>query len=138
MRFTASLADQRSEELARYIRRNNLRIYGTGENDTSIPDGAEDAQMTAEECERRVLSLFSDKLKLDVRREDTEAVHHLRKRLKRETPSGIIVRFVSRRARNSVISARGQKGLRDSGVVLVEDLASYSGSKETRDEKNAF
>ena len=35
VRFTAGLADQRSEELSSYIRRNNSRVYGVTKDDNS-------------------------------------------------------------------------------------------------------
>ena len=39
VRFTAGLADQRSEELSSYRRRNNLRIYGVTEGDNNRSRG---------------------------------------------------------------------------------------------------
>ena len=50
VRFTAGLADQRSEELSFYIRRNNLRIYGVTEGDNNGSRGGEEKEETSEEC----------------------------------------------------------------------------------------
>ena len=95
VRFTAGLADQRSEELSNYIRRNNIRIYGIQERNSGSSGNAE----TSEECEEKVLSLFRDKLQLNIKKEDTETVHRLGRKQQKGTPRGIIVRFVSRRVK---------------------------------------
>ena len=134
VKCTADLADRRSEELSVYMRRNNLRIFGI---DEAGRDGKEE---TPEECEGRVLKLFRDKLKVKVERGDIEALHRLGTRKpqpQRRTPGsspgsstqqqqqqgaprGIIVRFVSRRVRDSVLYAR--RLLRGTRALIVEDL----------------
>ena len=77
VRFTAGLADQRSEELSSYIRRNNSRVYGVTEDNNNGSRGGEEAEETPEEYEKKILSIIRDKLTVDVRREDIEAVHRL-------------------------------------------------------------
>ena len=49
-----------------------------------------------------------------------EAVHRLGRKQRKDAPRGIIARFVSRSVRDSVIRAR--RNLRQSGIVIVEDL----------------
>ena len=120
VRFTAGLADQRSEELSSYIRRNNLRIYGITEGDSSWSRSGEEIEETPEKCEKKILSIIRDRLRVDVMRGDIEAVHRLGRKQQKNTPRGIIVRFVSRRVRGSVIGAR--KNWVKSGIVIVEDL----------------
>ena len=67
VRFTAGLADQRSEELYSYIRRNNLKIYGVTEGDNNGSQGGEEIEETSEECEKKIPSIIIDRLKVDVR-----------------------------------------------------------------------
>ena len=67
VRFTAALADQSSEELSSYIRRNNLRIYGVTEGDNNGSRGGEETSETSEECEKKIPSIIRDRLKVDVR-----------------------------------------------------------------------
>lgn len=118
-RHLAELADQRSEELSCYIRRNNMRIYGIKEPDDGPPE-------TQQQCEEKVLSLINKKLKLNVRSEDIEAVHRLGQRRSSNPSSstskkrGIIVRFISRRVRDAVLYAR--RDLKGTNIVFVEDL----------------
>ena len=53
-----------------------------GDDEASTPDGERNAEETAEECDRIFFSLFRDKLKPDVSRENIEAVLRLRKKQK--------------------------------------------------------
>ena len=137
---TADLADSRSEELACYVRRNNIRIFGVDE--TTGRDGRDE---TPAECEKKVLQLFREKLKVKVELADIEAVHRLggKKPASRPGPStqqqqrqprGIIVRFVSRRVRDSVLYARRE--LRGTRKLIVEDLTprAYSLLCKVRDD----
>ena len=70
------------------------------------------------------MSIIRDRLKVDVRKEEIEAVHRLGRKQQKDTPKGIIVRFVSRRVRDSVIRAR--RNLRQSRIVIVEDLTPHA------------
>ena len=116
VRQRAEVADRNNEQLAAYVRRNNLRIYGIPES-----EGNRAEPETQEQCEKKVLSLLRSKLKLDIRLEDMEVAHRLgRRQPDRQTPRGIIVRFLSRRAREAVIRAR--RNLRGTRTVIVEDL----------------
>ncbi|KAK7102729.1 hypothetical protein V1264_020910 [Littorina saxatilis] len=144
-RTLAHHTEERLNELDLYVRRNNLRIYGLSEgvesgglNGGSSPSeqtrqgngsgsgrqGNRDGQQLPEqqsECEKKVLALFNNKLSVKVSPEDIEAVHRLgRLQRDRSTPRGTIVRFVSRRIRDQILFNR--RGLKGSGVVIVEDL----------------
>lgn len=127
VKFTAELADRRSEELGTYIRRNNIRIFGVPETSGGRNEEAAGA------CEDKMLKLFRDRLKTKVEPGDIEAVHRLGQPRKKPTPSGssgqsgdkspprgIIVRFVSRKVRDAVLYSR--KLLRGTGITIVEDL----------------
>ena len=107
-KFLAELAEKRAEDLDSYGRRNNIRIYGVKEE-------------RGEDCEAKVLNIVHDKLKVDLKKENIEAVHRLgAKKENQQTSRGIIVRFVSRRNRDSVFYAK--RNLRDTGIVIAEDL----------------
>ena len=123
VKHTAELADKRSEDLSSYVRRNNMRIFGI---DEATGNGR---QETTQQCEDKVLSLFREKLKLKIERNDIEAVHRIgsvkpgnnpSSSGSKKTPRTIIVRFVNRKTRDEVLYSR--KNLRGSGVVMVEDL----------------
>ena len=111
--YATALAVNHSNEANQYNRRNNLRIYGLSEK-----TGDEDE----EELETRVLELFQSMGVKDIRSEDVEAVHRLRrpKAAKSDSPRGVIVRFISRKHRDRVIKNRKQ--LKGSKTVIVEDL----------------
>lgn len=122
-KYLAQLVDSKVNDLALYSRRNNLRIYGIQEESKRGDSNRQEQPQleTSQECEQKVLQLFKAQLKLNIRREDIEAVHRLGRRQEgRKTPRGIIVRFVSRRTRDDVIFKR--RNLRGTGVVVVEDL----------------
>lgn len=139
-RTLAHHTEERLNELDLYVRRNNLRVYGLSEgvesggpNGGSNPSeqtrqgsgrqGNRDGQQPEQqsECEKKVLALFNNKLNVKVSPDDIEAVHRLgRLQRDRNTPRGTIVRFVSRRIRDQILYNR--RGLKGSGVVIVEDL----------------
>lgn len=120
-RHLAELADRRAEENSAYMRRNNLRIFGLAECSAESP----------QQCEDKVLALFRNQLKVNVSRDDIEAVHRVGQRRPEPSssssgssdfkPRGIIVRFISRRVRDNVLYSR--KKLKGSRLVLVEDLS---------------
>ena len=110
----AKLADDRSDFLEQYSRNYNLRLYFVDE-----PDGE-----SATQCEETVLRIFNEKMGLrHIKREHLDAVHRLGRNRNNGQPRGIIVRFVSRRERDEVISNR-KKLRRSAGksVMVVEDL----------------
>ena len=112
----AELADRRAEEVSAYVRRSNLRIYG-------VQEGENGAEETGDQCEEKVLSLFNRKLNIAVKREDLEAVHRVGPKARqgpKNSGRGIIVCFVSRRVRDSVLYSR--KRLKGTRVTMVEDL----------------
>ena len=61
-------ADKRVEELAAYVRRNNMRIFGVEEKIEG-----EKSKESTEECEQKVLKLLNEKLKLNVQSGDIGA-----------------------------------------------------------------
>ena len=94
-----------------------MRIYGVTEGDNNGSQGGEE---TEKECEKKILFIIRDRLKVDVRKEEIEAVHRFGRKQQKDTPSGIIVRFVPWRVDDSVI--RAHRNLRKSGIATVEDL----------------
>ena len=73
MKFTAGLADQHCKELSNYIRRNNIRIDGVQECNSSNSRGGEDTE-TQNQCEEKILTVFTNKLRLNIKKDDIEAV----------------------------------------------------------------
>ena len=88
-----------------YTRRENVRVFGIAED-------------VGENCVTKVFNLFREKVNADVKIEDVEVAHRVKG--PRSGPRGIIVRFANRAAKASVI--RNRRALKDSGVVIVEDL----------------
>lgn len=116
VRERAEHADKRVEELSQYSRLENLRFYG-------IPE-ASGREEKVEECEEKIVKVCVEKLKVPIKKEDIAAVHRLGKRDKdREGSRAVIVRFVSRRVRDSVI--RERRRLSKTGIVIVEDLTPH-------------
>nr|KAG5693511.1 hypothetical protein BaRGS_006213 [Batillaria attramentaria] len=135
----AAAAKKDSEELEQYGRRNNVRMFGVPESDDE----------TVEACEAKALKIIHEKLGLTkIGPRDIDAIHRLgarKRRQQRRHPQGarddggsdsdsdaekrprpIIIRFVSRKCTQSVLTNR--RKLKNSGVVIVEDLtqARYS------------
>jgi len=114
----ARRADDRSNFNEQYNRNYNLRIYFV----------AEPKEETSKQCEETVLQLFHDKLGLvHIKERDLDAVHRLgKKNPSTKTPRGIIVRFLSRKTREEVISNRRKlkklPGQTTRAVVIVDDL----------------
>ena len=76
---------------------------------------------TQAQCEEKLLTLFRDKLWLNIKKDDIVAVHQLGRRHQKDSLRGIIVRLVSRRFWDLVILSC--KKLRGTGIVIVEDLS---------------
>lgn len=119
-----NVAARRADELDQYIRRNNIRIYGVKEDGEDADSGL---------CERKILDIIHNKLELkDVTASDIEAAHRLNSQnsataggnagaaAQRPPTRSIIVRFVSRKTRDSVLYNR--RKLKNSGITMVEDL----------------
>ena len=79
MKFTAGFADQRNEELSNYMRRNNIRIYGVQECNSSNSGGGEDTE-TQDQREEKGLAVFRDKLRRNVKKDNIEVVHRFGRR----------------------------------------------------------
>ena len=76
---------------------------------------------TSIECDQKVLQLLETKLKLNIKTEDIEAVHHLsRRETGKKTPRDIIICFIFGRIRDEVLYMAGN--LRGTGIILVQDL----------------
>ena len=94
-------------ELEQYGRMNNVRVFGLKESEGEM----------AKECEEKFISLVKNKLKIDIRTEDLEAVHRVGRS---GGDRAIIARFISRK--NTARVLRGRRVLKGSGVSIAEDL----------------
>lgn len=113
VRESAMRAEKKAEELSQYSRLENLRFFG-------IPESMNNEE-TAEECEDKIINICASKLKVKVKKEDIAAAHRLGRRDKNKKGGrAIIVRFISRKVRDSVIKER--RKLKASGIVITEDL----------------
>lgn len=118
--YRAQMADSRSNDLEQYGRNYNIRMYG-------VPEAEKE---TNEQCEEKVLAIFKEKLGLkDITLKDIDVAHRLGERRQLNQERGgraIIVRFISRRVRNLVISKRRllkkKPGQKERPVTIVEDL----------------
>ena len=114
----AELADERSNFVEQYGRNYNIRIFNVAEPDNETP----------EQCEETVLKLFHVKLGLShIKKCDIDAVHRLgQKRSGANSPRGVIVRFISRKTRQEVLSNRRKLKQSTIGqgksIVITEDL----------------
>lgn len=126
VRHSASVALQKTNEVDQYVRRNNLRIYGVPEPD--VKGGGGDGK--EEDVEQTILDLFNRRMEMKVGPEDLEAAHRVGRRQqkgdndKEAPPRVVIVRFVNRKTRDSVIHSR--KKLKASPFVIVEDLTDHN------------
>nr|KAG5694729.1 hypothetical protein BaRGS_031545 [Batillaria attramentaria]KAG5695738.1 hypothetical protein BaRGS_004483 [Batillaria attramentaria] len=123
-KLRATLADQKADEVAQYTRRNNVRIFGVPESESE----------SVEECEAKILEIFNKKLGVSLAPKDLEATHRLGKKKppklrdgdndsdsdEENRPRAIIVRFVSRKSVQAVLSNR--RKLKNSRIVITEDL----------------
>lgn len=115
-KFQAAVADSRVNDLEQYTRRNNVRVLG-------VPESAEES---VEVCERKVLKIIKEKLELPIMESgDIEAIHRIGRQGKQKQgqptrPRPIIVRFLSRKSTETVLSNR--RKLKNTGIVIVEDL----------------
>lgn len=110
--FTAKLAAERSNRNEQYSRRNNIKILFVGETSNTFE--------SAEESEKKALTVFHDKLGLrNINADHIEAAHRVGvKQAGRIRP--LLVRFLSRKTKFDVIKNR--RKLKNSGIVIVEDL----------------
>ena len=120
----AALALKQVDDLEQYTRRNNIRVFGV----------VEQVGETDVDCEVKILQLAKEKLKIDIRPQDIEAVHRVGKlerpgvtsgasgdtSKQKQKPRAIIVRFVSRKTTQLFLSKR--RALKGSGMGINEDL----------------
>lgn len=97
-------------DLEQYTRLNSVRIYGV--NDT---DKAETSTKTI----TTVVKVFKNKLDLNIAPEDVDTAHRLGQ-FREDGNRPIIVKFVSREVKHSVIKSR--RKLKGSAIVIREDL----------------
>ena len=105
------------EELSQYGRRNNIKIYGLKEEWKAGGSGE-----TAEETVKKVVKLCTEDLGCDIRERDIAIAHRLNKKREGKERS-IIVRFVRRMDRNTVI--RHRRALKGKPIVIVDDLSPF-------------
>ncbi|KAK7485550.1 hypothetical protein BaRGS_00023238 [Batillaria attramentaria] len=111
----AAIAERRVNDLEQYGRRNNVRILGITESH-------------GEDCEKKVLDIFRNKLRLQsIGNTDIEAAHRVgqrpqshREQQQQRKPRPIIVRFVNRKAADTVLHNR--RMLKSTPFVITEDL----------------
>ena len=116
--------EKKTDENNQYSRRENIRIYGIKEEYSTGLDGRVRSAENESDCIRKVLDIFRTKMDLDVDEADLTAVHRLGQIDPNKTESsgrGMIVRFLSRRVRDSVMSER--KKIFKTGIVITEDLS---------------
>ena len=108
----AGLVKKDLNDQEQYGRNWNLRVYGMGE-----VQGEE----SVEDCAKKCVNVFSNKLGVPVTVADIEIAHRSgRANAAAGRPRPILIRFFSRRQRGLVLSAR--RKLKHSGVSVSEDL----------------
>lgn len=103
-------ADGKINDLEQHGRKDSIRIIG-------LEDGSE--QETVEECVVKVVNFVTDKLEVQLSKDDISIAHRLG-RFRRNKPRNIIVKFTRRRKKHEIIRAR--KVLKKSGFIIFEDL----------------
>ena len=111
-------------DLQQYSRRWNLRIY-------RVPEAAGE---TAEDCSRKVCAVFTDKVGITTRPADIEVAHRTGQKSS-DKPRPILVRFVDRKKRDTVIANR--RKLKNKGTVIDEDLTHANYQLSTRAYKHS-
>ena len=101
-------------EHEQHSRQWNLRVYG-------VPEVEGDESV--EDCVRKCMKVFTEKVGVPVTDRDVEIAHRSGKRQGTTgRPRPILVRFFSRRQRGVVLAAR--RKLKQSGISIGEDLTS--------------
>lgn len=99
--------EERAIRNEQYSRRSNIRITGLKET------GGENSVKVA-------VKLFSEKLTITVNENDIDAAHRI-PRADTSKPRPMIIKFLKRTDRDSVIKARSK--LKGTGITIMEDLA---------------
>ena len=125
MNVTSKLSYERSYQNEQYQRNYNIRIYGVSdEKDESIV-----------KCEEKLLKIFKEKLKIEVKSEDIDIAHRIgtysEEQDDDETPPNprtVICRFVHKKTKKLVLQNRRKLKKREtdtSCIVIKEDLTKY-------------
>ena len=124
MNATSKLSYERSYQNEQYQRNYNVRIYG-------ITDEKDESNV---KCEEKLLKLFKEKLKIEVKSEDIDIAHRIGKFIEEQddetppNPRTIICRFVHKKTKNLVLQNRRKlkKTQTDTScIVIKEDLTKY-------------
>ena len=110
------------EESVQYGRRNNVKIYGMKEEWKKGTGGRMVGETEGETLDA-VVGLFQDELGCDIRHGDIEIAHRLPRKHKDGKERAIIVKFVRRMDRNTVI--RHRRALKGKSVVIADDLSPF-------------
>jgi len=130
------VAENKIDSLEGYNRRDNLLISGLPV--TSFAEAASVASTRNNELESSaqtevaVLELFNQQLGVPIVKQDISIAHRLKPN--RQGPPVVIVRFTSRRARESVFAARRQLRNNRTPIYINEDLSKKTAElfKQTR------
>jgi predicted nuclease with TOPRIM domain len=95
-------------DLEQYTRRWNLRVYRVPESNSE----------TADDCVKKVCSVFSDLVGVRTVPQDVEVAHRTGKMGDKARP--VLVRFFDRKKRDEIL--RNRRKLKGKGVVVDEDL----------------
>ena len=110
------------EENVQYGRWNNVKIYGMKEVWKQGAGGRMVGETEAETLDA-VVGLFQDELGCEIRHCDIEIAHRLPRKQKDGKERAIIVKFVRRMDRNTVI--RHRRALKGKSVVIADDLSPF-------------
>lgn len=127
MKVELTSLQDKYNDLEQYSRRNSLRIFGLCEREEETPS----------RCEENVINLIKEKLNVSVESNDIDVIHRTGRRYTNQTkPRGIIVKFVQRSKKDTILHKRRQ--LKGTGITITEDLttANLNTLKEIRDRPN--
>ncbi|OWF56252.1 Protein unc-13-like C [Mizuhopecten yessoensis] len=103
-------ADNKLNDLEQHGRKDSLRIMGL--EDTSEKE-------SVEECVEKIVEFVTDKLSVNLTRNDINIAHRLGN-FNRAKPRSVIVKFTTRRMKHEIIRAR--RKLKNTRYVIFEDL----------------
>ncbi|CAG9824526.1 unnamed protein product [Phaedon cochleariae] len=100
------IIEKQYEALDQHSRRNNLRIFNLKEENN-------------ENTEQRIIRIFKEKMKIEIRPEDIEGCHRVGKRESTE-PRGILLKLRTYIKKEEIFNAK--KFMKGTGTVIREDL----------------
>lgn len=104
---------RKTNELEQYTRRNSIRLTGKG---ITIEEEKETAAKTTETA----VKLLNEKLGMNITNKDIDIAHRIGV-MRRGTPRGIIVKFLSRHSKIASLKDKRTK-LKGTGIYVQEDL----------------